>query len=117
MVRNRPAGTKIRIADMHIGEFEYEPFEIDEAELASPPDEAAFGRAAFELHKDLARSLVLVAGAYRLDDQGRPRGLTLDEMVLAGMIVRCMKLQHGILGSAGPQRLELVNFFVRGLVE
>jgi hypothetical protein len=58
-----------------------------------------------------------VAGALRLEDTGQPRGLTLDEAVLAGLIVRCMKLQHGILSSAAPQRLELVNFFMRGIVE
>ena len=47
----------ITICGMHIGEFDYEPFEIDESELTSPPDEAPFGRAAFELHKDLADRL------------------------------------------------------------
>jgi Family of unknown function (DUF5677) len=102
---------------MHIDEFEYEPFEIDEAVLGSATDEEPFAHAAFELHRDLGKSLVLVAGALRLDEAGEPRGLTLDEAVLAGLIVRCMKLQHGILGSAAPQRLELVNFFMRGIVE
>jgi hypothetical protein len=106
-----------RVEGMHIDEFEYEHFEIDEALLVAATDEEQFAHAAFELHKDLGTSLVLVAGALRLDETGQPRGLTLDEAVLAGLMVRCMKLQHGILGSAAPQRLELVNFFMRGIVE
>ena len=39
----------IPIGGMHIDE-------IDKSELTSPPDEAPFERAAFEPHKDLARS-------------------------------------------------------------
>jgi hypothetical protein len=102
---------------LSLNDFEHEPYELDRGALRMAVDEDPFGRAAFELHKDLAQSATLVAGAFRVDDDGLPRSLTLDEAVLAGLMVRCLKTQHGVLQSAASQRQELVNFFLRALAE
>jgi hypothetical protein len=102
---------------LSLDHFDHEPFELDRDPLRTALDEDPFNRAAFDLHKELAQSATLVAGACRIDDDGQPRALTLDEAVLAGLMVRCLKTEHGVLQSAASQRQELANFFLRALAE
>lgn len=67
--------------------------------------------------KELAQSVVLAAGVHRLDEQGAPRLMTRDEAILAGLMARCAKLHFGLLDATSARRMELLNFFIRGVVE
>jgi hypothetical protein len=89
---------------------------VDEDALKAATDEEAFTFEAFDALKELAQSVAVIAGLDRLDDQGNSRSLTRNEAILAGLVVRCMKLQEG-LQSCDPQRIELLHFFERPLTE
>lgn len=100
-----------------LGDIDYESRVVDEQLLAAANDEEPFARESFEVLKELLQSVTVVACLQWLDDDFKPRSLTRNEAILAGLMVRCMKLHHGLLQSCSPQRAELLNFFERGVTE
>jgi len=100
-----------------LGDIDYDSRIVDEEALAAASDEEPFDRESFEVLKELLQSVTVVACLQWLDENGKPRSLTRDEAILAGLMVRCMKLHHGLLQSCSPQRAELLNFFERGVTE
>lgn len=99
------------------GDFDRNSRVVDEATLLSATSEEPFSRESFECLKELAQSVVLTAGVQRLDDWGAPRPMTRDEAILAGLMARCNKLHSGLLDATAGRKMELLNFFVRGVVE
>jgi hypothetical protein len=100
-----------------LGDIDYESKVVDETALTEATDEEAFARESFEVLKELLQSVTVVACLQWLDEEFKPRTLTRNEAILAGLMVRCMKLHHGLLQSCSPQRAELLNFFQRGVTE
>jgi hypothetical protein len=101
-----------------LGDFDYSSRVVDEDALRSARDEEPFTRESFELLKELAQSVSIVACVLRVDASGQPREvMTRDEAILAGLMIRLSKLQHGLLQNCNPERMELLNFFARGIVE
>jgi Family of unknown function (DUF5677) len=105
------------VESLGLGDFDYSSQVVDEQSLLSATDEEPFSRESFEVLKELAQSVVLTAGVQRLNSQGQPRPLTRDEAILGGLMARCAKLHDGLLQSCTPQRMEHLNFFLRGVTE
>jgi Family of unknown function (DUF5677) len=102
---------------LSLGDFDYSSRVVDEASLLKAESEEPFAREAFECLKELVQSVVITAGLHRMTDEGRVRRLTRDEAILAGLMVRCAKLQFGLLSASAERHMELLNFFTRGIVE
>src|SRR5204863_4070074 len=66
---------------------------------------------------ELSQSITVVAGLRRADAAGEIRPMTRNEAILAGLMVRCSKLQHAILAAAEQERIELLSFGLRGITE
>jgi Family of unknown function (DUF5677) len=107
------------VADYVIGlaDVSYESEVIPKDWLDIADDEEAFDLAAFRNLKELLQSTRIVAGLHRIDDLGQPRDLTRNEGILAGLMVRCAKLQEGALRVCEPPMMELLLFFQRGITE
>jgi hypothetical protein len=90
---------------------------VDQDALTTATDEEPFDRASFEVLNELLQSVTVVAGLHRVTADGEPRAMERNEAILAGLIVRCMKLQHGVLSVCNPQRMELLIFYQRGITE
>jgi hypothetical protein len=97
--------------------FDYWSKVVDKDALTTATDEEPFDRASFEVLSELLQSVTVVAGLHRVTADGVPRPMTRNEAILAGLIVRCMKLQHGVLSVCDPQRMELLIFYQRGITE
>jgi hypothetical protein len=95
----------------------YESRMVNEATLAAAESEDVFAEEAFEMNKELGQTVPVIGGLLRTDTDGQPRTLDRNEAILAGLLVRCAKIQHGVLQSCNPPRAELLNFFSRGLTE
>ena len=100
-----------------LGDIDYESRVVDEVALRGATDEEAFAKESFEVLKEMLQSVTVVACLEWLDHEYKPRTLARNEAILAGLMVRCMKLHHGLLQSCSPQRAELLNFFQRGVTE
>jgi hypothetical protein len=100
-----------------LDQFNYQSRLVDSAALAAATEEEIFNRESYDLLVELLQSVVLVAGLQRADADGGPRPLTRNEAILAGLMVRCMKLQRGSIEVCQPQRMELLIFFQRGITE
>src|SRR2546422_778407 len=100
-----------------LGDFDYDSRVVDEDALRLATSEEPFCREAFECLKELAQSVVIVAGTHRVDDAGAPRLMTRDEAILAGLMARCAKLHIGLLWATSERKMELLNFFTRAVVE
>jgi uncharacterized protein DUF5677 len=105
------------VQSLGLGDFDYNSRVVDEATLLSATSEEPFSRESFECLKELAQSVVLTAGVHRLDARGAPRLMTRDEAILGGLMARCAKLHFGLLDATAGRKMELLNFFVRGVVE
>jgi len=102
---------------LSLGDFDYTSRAVDEVGLRAATSEDTFAREAFECLKELVQSVVITAGIQRTDEFGDVRGLTRDEAILAGLMVRCAKLQFGLLSASAERHMELLNFFTRGIIE
>jgi hypothetical protein len=100
-----------------LGDLSYESRVVDEAKLAAAQSEDVFAEEAFEMNKELGQTATVIGGLLRTGSGGEPRPLDRNEAILAGLMVRCAKIQHGVLQSCNPPRAELLNFFTRGLTE
>jgi Family of unknown function (DUF5677) len=96
---------------------EYEPYEPDWRSLGETDQEDVFAEAAFELLKDIAQTNVVAVCIEERDDEGAPIPMTRDAAILGALLVRCMKLTHGLLQTASDRRMELLNLFIRPLIE
>lgn len=67
--------------------------------------------------KEIGQTLALLSAIRRVDARGAPRPFTRDEAIVGGLLVRAGKLLHGLLDTAAKQRVELVMYYVRGIVE
>jgi Family of unknown function (DUF5677) len=95
----------------------YESEIVPKEALEISDTEEAFDLAAFRNLKELLQSTRVVSRLLRVDDLGRPRDLSRNEAILAGLMVRCTKLQEGALRVCEPQMMELLLFFQRGITE
>ncbi len=102
---------------LDLSSVDYSPRVVDEAALAAATSEEPFAREAFECLKEVAQSVVVTASIVLVDEDGQPRSLTRDEAIISGLMVRCMKLQFGLLSAASEQKMELLNLSVRSVVE
>lgn len=100
-----------------LGEFDYHSRVVDEAALDRATDERPFTREAIACLEELSQSITVVAGLRRADAAGEIRPMTRNEAILAGLMVRCSKLQHAILAAAEQERIELLSFGLRGITE
>jgi len=71
-----------------LGGIDYDSRIVDEEALAAASDEEPFDRESFEVLKELLQSVTVVACLQWLDENGKPRSLTRDEAILAGLMVR-----------------------------
>jgi hypothetical protein len=101
-----------------LGAVSYWSKVVDVDRLADASDEVPFDEAAYEVLTELVQSVTVVACLQRQED-GKPRPMTRDEAILAGLMVRCLKLQRGMIEMSAPdnQRMELALFFQRGITE
>lgn len=110
----------VELADddyLGLADVSYKSRVVDEEVLEAATTEKPFDQEAFDVLKELEQSVKVVAGLGRLDSEGKPRTLGRNEAILAGQMVRCWKLQQGLIQCCDPERLELFNFFQRGVVE
>jgi hypothetical protein len=105
------------VDSLGLGDIDYESKVVDEAALKAATEEEPFAKESFEVLKELLQSVTVVACLEWLDQDHKPRTLTRNEAILAGLMVRSMKLHHGLLQCCSPQRAELLNFFQRGVTE
>ena len=105
------------MAPLDLGQHKYSSRVVDEAALAKATEAEPFADEALDVLRELLQSVILVAGVERLDANGRPRTMSRDEAVLAGLTVRCMKLHEGLLRCCEPPRMELFIFLLRGATE
>jgi Family of unknown function (DUF5677) len=102
---------------LDLGEHSYSSRVVDEHRLAQATDAQPFADEAVVVLRELLQSVTLVAGIERLNEDGQPRTLSRDEAVLAGLMVRCLKLHQGLLQFCTPPRMELFGFLLRGATE
>ena len=99
-------------------DFDYSSRVVDEEALRVSADVEPFGKESFIVLRELAQSVSITASIARTDERGQPRLLTRDEAILAGLMVRCARSSNtGCSKFCNPQRMELLNFFIRGVVE
>jgi len=103
--------------ELDLGSVDYRSRVVDEVALAAATSEEPFAREAFECLTELAQSVAVTASIVPLDENGQPRGLTRDEAIVSGLMVRCMKLQFGLLSATSEQKMELLNLSIRSVVE
>lgn len=91
---------------------------VDVDRLTAATGEGPFDEAAYDVLTELVQSVAVVACLKR-QAGGKPRPMTRNEAILAGLMVRCLKLQRGMIEMSEPdrQRLELGLFFQRGITE
>lgn len=65
--------------------------------------------------EELLQSVTLVAPVRRVVEDGQPRTLTRNEVILAGQMVPLAKLNRGLLQFCNPPQIELFGFVLAPL--
>lgn len=98
-------------------DFEFSPVIYNTEELLNADNERVFIHLSIELFKELAQFVAILGCLYKLDENDNPRLWTRDEAILGGLMIRCIKLMHGLLDNVCRNRMELANIFTRCLGE
>ena len=98
-------------------DFEFKPVQYDREKLLRVNNEKEFIHISIELFKELAQFIAILGCLYKTDENGSPRLWTRDEAILGGLMIRCVKLMHGLLDNVCKNRMELANIYVRCLGE
>ena len=98
-------------------QIDYEAYEPDIKALAKADREEPFAEAAFELLKDAGETVTITVCLEELDENGALIALPRDAAIVGALLVRCMKITHGLLQNASDRRMELLNLFTRPLIE
>jgi hypothetical protein len=77
---------------------------VDTDRLGAATDETSFDQAAYDIITELVQSVAVAACLVRQDDSGSPRPMTRNEAILAGLMVRSLKLQRGMIEMSEPSR-------------
>lgn len=110
---------KDNLSEQSLGlkDFDIKKVEVKVDDVQAYKSEDQFTGLAVELLKEVGIILSVVACAYRLDDQSRPRKWIRNEAILGGLAVRITKLLQGLLDQTCQNRREIAEILFRCLAE
>lgn len=100
-----------------LADFEVTRITFDRKIVSQYQSRAQYVNLAFELMKEVGVITAVLASAYRLDDNYRPRLWSRNEAIKGGLMVRLTKLQRGILDAYQADHFEIADILVRPLTE
>lgn len=98
-------------------DFSFEKTIVDPEQIVRFTSEDDLMSLAVELFKEVGKITAILACAYRLDMDNRPRKWTRNEAIQGGLFVRLTKLQIGMLDAVCQRRLEIAHILFRCLAE
>lgn len=102
---------------MTLKDFNISRADCNVNELKKTNNVGDFIYAGVELLKELAQYVSIISCIMRVTDKGEPRGLTRNEAILVGLLIRCTKLLSGYLNATCDNRMEISNVLLRSIVE
>lgn len=108
---------KMDESPLSLDDFDFPRTPVIVEEIRKYTDEDQFTTVSVELLKEVCQITSLLAGTYRLDDQGTPRKWTRNEAIIGGLMMRTSKLQMGFLDQICKNHLEIALIISRSLTE
>ena len=102
---------------LSLDDFEFPKTTVNVDEIRKFDTEDQFTALAVELLKEVCQITSLLAGTYRLDNEGNPRKWRRNEAVVGGLMVRISKLQTAFLDQICQNRMEIASIIERSLAE